>query len=77
MDAVLVVGEYNTHLVGGFEVYIGFNENFELNQKCTGGPYLEDPNGWHTGYNWQNGFEAWCGIAGEHVTLWRDPAAAL
>ena len=37
----------------------------------------EDPGGsvFDNKFGWKNGFNAWCGIEGNYVTIWREGAA--
>ena len=83
IDTVVVIGELDVDdlhmLVGGFEVHIGFDINHNNNEKCPNGPFLSCDSGCDIGRgSWPGGFEAWCGLEGNYVSLVREaPAAAI
>ena len=62
-------------LVGGFEVHIGLNSDYSENSKCAGGPYLVCNGCIRDADTWPGGFEAWCGLKGEYVSIVRDSSA--
>ena len=69
MDAVLLVGEVSRHLIGAFEIYVGYDSNYVENRICEGGPYLT-----HDDITDPNGVEVWCGLWGDYITIVREPA---
>lgn len=67
VDALLVIGDKDTRLAGGFEVYIGNDTDWTKNAKCPGGPFLRCDNPPCDMFDintWQTGFEVWCNLPG-------------
>ena len=72
VDAIFFVGAFGEKLIGPFHVYVGFNDDYTLNEECNNGPYLVSATA--NPSPWPNGAEVWCGIQGNYVTIWRDRA---
>ena len=68
------------------EIYIGNNSDYTKNAKCPGGPFMVvndlaksytsgTYSGWsRSGDMWNYGFEAWCNLEGQYVTIVADLA---
>ena len=54
-----------------FEIYVGNDPDYNNNVKCAGGPYLPFDSGFNDYETWPGGFEAWCNLEGEYVTILR------
>ena len=87
VDAVLIMGEntLSRHL-SEFYIFVGFSPDHNSNTACPGAPfaYPIDTNyaTYHNGgpgdkgSEWSNGVEAWCGLAGNHVSFVRKADAS-
>lgn len=83
VDAILLKGDdysyaqVGEYLAGPIELYVGNSPDYTQNTRCENGP-VSPPYLIYDGtinFAWENGVEAWCGIAGNYVSVVRDPAA--
>lgn len=82
VGAVIVVsdvgiGANNQYkLFSDFRVFVGSDpENYEMNQECPGGPFLQYSDYPSVLTSWPYGAEIWCNLPGKYVTIVRDYSA--